>query len=152
MWLRYWESERLRVCGGGDSFWTTAVTSRAATPQRKNCYIKYEVTFENCEHSLIRVTGYGDLNKIFVLTLASDAFFTSLSSKTLILALITPWNTEGKDATLENTYLLSQHAPIVTDVRSLKAVVGLVPVDMETWGGTSESKTDMEEVDKFFYT
>lgn len=128
------------------------------------------MTFENREHSLIRVTGYGDLNKIFVLTLASDAFFTSLSSKMLILALITPWNTEGKDATLENTYLLSRRAPIVTDVRSLKAIVGLVPIgkrwgivdrtaatstryftDMETWGGTSESETDMEEVDEFFY-
>ncbi|KAI5984972.1 hypothetical protein EDC04DRAFT_2590569, partial [Pisolithus marmoratus] len=107
---------KLQVHGGGDSFWMTAITSRAATPQRKNCYIKYEVTFENHKHSLICVTGYGDLNKIFMLTLASDAFFTSLSSKMLILALITPWNTEGKDAMLENTYLLSWCAPIITDV------------------------------------
>ncbi|KAI6024551.1 hypothetical protein EDC04DRAFT_3143206 [Pisolithus marmoratus] len=27
---------KLWVCGGGDSFWMTAITSRAATPQRKN--------------------------------------------------------------------------------------------------------------------
>ncbi|KAI6028191.1 hypothetical protein EDC04DRAFT_2572975, partial [Pisolithus marmoratus] len=107
---------KLWVCGGGDSVQMTAVTSRAATLQRKNCYVKYEVTFENCKHSLICVTGYGNLNKIFMLTLASDAFFTSLCSKMLILALITPWNTEGKDATLENTYLLSRCAPIITDV------------------------------------
>ncbi|KAI5985406.1 hypothetical protein EDC04DRAFT_2590294, partial [Pisolithus marmoratus] len=82
---------------------------------------------------LICVTGYGNLNKIFMLTLASATFFTSLSSKMLILTLITPWNTEGKDATLENTYLLSQHTPIITDVQSLKAIVSLVPVGKQ-WG------------------
>ncbi|KAI6159326.1 hypothetical protein EDD17DRAFT_1613662 [Pisolithus thermaeus] len=144
----------------------TASSCRSITPERKNCYIKYEVTLETREHCLIHITGYGDLNKIFVMTLATGAFFKSLSGKTLILALITPWNTEGNDATLENTYLLSCHATIVTDVRSLKAVVGLVPVgkrwgiidrtpatsiqsfsDMGTWDGTrEEGESDIDDV------
>ncbi|KAI5987007.1 hypothetical protein F5J12DRAFT_867766, partial [Pisolithus orientalis] len=68
-----------------------------------------------------------------MLTLPPNKFFPSLSGKTLVLALITPWNTKGKDAANENTYLLSHHATIVTDVRSLKAVVGLVPVG-KWWG------------------
>ncbi|KAI5983266.1 hypothetical protein EDC04DRAFT_2592014, partial [Pisolithus marmoratus] len=117
---------------------------------------------------LIHITGYGNLNKIFMLTLAMDAFFASLSGKILVLALITPWNTEGNDATLENTYLLSCRATIVTDVQSLKAVVGLVPVgkrwgiidrtpaasiqsfeDKGTWDGMQEE--DESDVDKLFY-
>ncbi|KAI6001303.1 hypothetical protein EDD15DRAFT_2159011, partial [Pisolithus albus] len=124
---------KFRIRGGGDFFRTTTSSRRPATPERRNCYVKYEVTLETRQHCLIHVTGYGDLNKIFALTLATDRFFEALSGKTLVLALITPWNTEGKDAAVENTYLLSRRATIVTDIRSLKAVVGLVPVG-KRWG------------------
>ncbi|KIN97008.1 hypothetical protein M404DRAFT_161491 [Pisolithus tinctorius Marx 270] len=161
---------KLRICGGGDFFRTTAVSRRPAAPARRNCY--YEVILEAHNRHLVRVIGYGDLEKIFVLTLPSNKFFTSLSGKTLVLALITPWNTKGKDAASENTYLLSRRATIVTDVRSLKAVVGLVPVgkwwgiidrmsaasaqgfvDMGTWEGTpEENESETEDVDKLFYT
>ncbi|KIN99452.1 hypothetical protein M404DRAFT_73784, partial [Pisolithus tinctorius Marx 270] len=65
---------------------------------------------------------YGDLEKIFMLTLPPNKFFASLSDKMLILALITPWNTKGKDAVSENTYLLFCCATIVTNMQSLKAV------------------------------
>ncbi|KIO03138.1 hypothetical protein M404DRAFT_146306, partial [Pisolithus tinctorius Marx 270] len=124
---------KLQIRGGGNFFQTTAVSRRPAAPVRRNCYIKYEVILEARNRHLVRVIGYGDLEKIFVLTLPSNKFFASLSGKTLILALITPWNTKGKDTASENTYLLSCHATIVTDVRSLKAVVGLVPVG-KRWG------------------
>ncbi|KAI6151272.1 hypothetical protein BKA82DRAFT_4125839 [Pisolithus tinctorius] len=153
-------SGKLQIHGGGNFFQTAAVSHRPAAPARRNCYIKYKVILKACNHHLVQVIRYGDLEKIFMLTLPPNKFFTSLSSKTLVLALITPWNTKGKDTTSKNTYLLSHCATIVTNVQSLKAVVGLVPVgkwwsfvDMGTWEGTpEENESDMEDVDELFYT
>ncbi|KIO05663.1 hypothetical protein M404DRAFT_948071 [Pisolithus tinctorius Marx 270] len=105
---------KLQIHGGGNFFQTAAVSCRPAAPARRNCY--YEVILEARNHHLVQVIRYGDLEKIFVLTLPPNKFFTSLSGKTLVLALITPWNTKGKDTVSKNTYLLSRHATIVTDM------------------------------------
>ena len=77
--------------------------------------------------------SYGELEKIFVLTLPKDKFFKTLSGKLLVLALITPWDTEGKSGAEDNVYMTSRKASVVTDVRSLRAVVGLVET-RKRWG------------------
>lgn len=83
---------------------------------------------------LVHQTGHGELEKIFVLTLPTDQFFGALSGKTLALALVTPWvTTEVTKATFKNKYMSSERASIVMDVRSLRHVVGLVPIG-NRWG------------------
>ena len=77
--------------------------------------------------------GYGELEKIFVLTLPIDKFFKTLSSKSLVLALIAPWDTEGKSAAEDNVYMTSRKASLVTDLRSVQVVVGLVET-RRRWG------------------
>ncbi|KIK95759.1 hypothetical protein PAXRUDRAFT_776112, partial [Paxillus rubicundulus Ve08.2h10] len=62
-----------------------------------------------------------------------DTFFANLSGKSLTLALITPWNTDGKLESKENMYMTTHKASIVTDICSLKAVVGLVET-YKKWG------------------
>ena len=77
--------------------------------------------------------GYGELEKIFVLNLPIDKFFKTLSGKLLVLALIAPWDTEGKSAAEDNIYMTSRKASLVTDLRSVQAVVGLVET-RRRWG------------------
>jgi hypothetical protein len=89
--------------------------------------------FDAQAHGVITHVGYRDLERIFVLTLPPDEIFKSLKGKTLVLALITPWDTEGKSAAEENVFMTSQKAKIVTDVRSIQAVVGLVET-RNRWG------------------
>ena len=53
-------------------------------------------------------------------------FFGALGGKTIILMLVKPWDTNRKVASEENVFFKSQMARIIMDIRSLKAVVGLV--------------------------
>ena len=89
--------------------------------------------FETHSGTEVEYIGYGDLKKIFVLPLPPDAYWGSLGSTTLILALIVPWNTRGKSATEENVYMTSRLASVMTDVQNLEAVVGLVKM-RNRWG------------------
>ncbi|KAG8218033.1 hypothetical protein J3R82DRAFT_6238 [Butyriboletus roseoflavus] len=75
---------------------------------------------------LILLLLYGDLKRIIIITIPSNQFFGSLSSQTLALALVTPWNTDGEVALKENIYMTTCKASIITDIRRLKAVIGLV--------------------------
>ncbi|KAG0704212.1 hypothetical protein DFH29DRAFT_802240 [Suillus ampliporus] len=69
---------------------------------------------------------YGLLEKILVYQVPDDPFFADLSGKQQILVLLTPWKTEGQDAAKILTLVQAKLAPIVTDIRNVKAVVGLV--------------------------
>ncbi|KAJ8595509.1 hypothetical protein M405DRAFT_727936, partial [Rhizopogon salebrosus TDB-379] len=69
---------------------------------------------------------YGTLEKILVYQVPNDSFFAGLSGKQQILVLLTPWKTEGQDATKTLTFVQTTLAPIVTDIRNVKAVIGLV--------------------------
>ncbi|KIK97904.1 hypothetical protein PAXRUDRAFT_807196 [Paxillus rubicundulus Ve08.2h10] len=128
--LPLFSAGKLRIRNGGDTFRTKQVAHRSGNTARRNCYVK--VVFETCT-GVITTVSYGDLEKIFVLTIPTDDFFAKLGGETIALALITPWDTAGKDATKENVYITSRKASIVTDVRSLKAVVGLVET-RKRWG------------------
>lgn len=56
----------------------------------------------------------------------AEPFFGALRGKTIILALIKPWDTDGKVASEENVFFKDRRVKIIMDIRSLKAVVGLV--------------------------
>ncbi|KIM56270.1 hypothetical protein SCLCIDRAFT_132925, partial [Scleroderma citrinum Foug A] len=71
-------------------------------------------------------TGYSDLEKIIILAVPPGPFFGALGGKSVILALVKPWDMDGKVASKENVYFKDRRAMIIMDVRSLKAIVGLV--------------------------
>lgn len=71
-------------------------------------------------------TGYGDLEKIIALAVPTVPFFGALGGKSIILALVKPWDTDGKVASEETVFFKDRRARIIMDIRSLKAVVGLV--------------------------
>lgn len=71
---------------------------------------------------------YGQLQKILVCELPDDDIFQYLKGKTCLLALVIPCNADGCDATGvagPATYT-TVAAPVITDLRSIKAVVGRV--------------------------
>jgi hypothetical protein len=75
----------------------------------------------------VHSVGYGRLDQIMVYTLPKDDIFRNLSGCIHILARITPCNTENKDATEELTDYQTTYAPVVTDIRNIKGLIGRVP-------------------------
>jgi hypothetical protein len=69
---------------------------------------------------------YGRLEKILVCLLSNDTQWLGLAGKTLLLALIRPCQTGGRDATKEETRYSRNLASIITDLRNVKGVVGRV--------------------------
>jgi hypothetical protein len=69
---------------------------------------------------------YGRLEQIMVCELPVDPFLDELSGTMWLLALVTPCNTNGRDAIHEHTTYTTQTASVITDIRSIRAVVGRV--------------------------
>jgi hypothetical protein len=76
----------------------------------------------------VTTINYGVLDKILVCELDDDPFWRDLQSKTLLLALISPFKTNGVDAALQTVFYKSSEslATLVTDLRNIKACVGRV--------------------------
>jgi hypothetical protein len=68
--------------------------------------------------------------------LSDDAVFGAFRGKLRLFAHITPCKTDGKDASQELTFYDTETAPIITDLTTVRAVVGRV----ETTGGPSGRK------------
>ncbi|KAF9223907.1 hypothetical protein BS17DRAFT_754034 [Gyrodon lividus] len=120
------------IQNSGDTFRTKQVCRQSTALSWRNFYVRYEVVFQGRTEAITQIS-YGDLKKIVVLTTPIDPFFANLSGKSLALALIKPWNTDGKLTSKENVYMTTRKASIVTDICSLKAVVGLVETHKK-WG------------------
>lgn len=67
---------------------------------------------------------YGRLEKVIECQLPDDRAFGIFRGKLRLLAHIIPCKTDGKDATKELTYYHTETAPIITDLATVKAVVG----------------------------
>ena len=80
-----------------------------------------------------RQVFYGRLEYILVCELPDEDFFGALKGLTRLLALITPCNTNGKDATATVTTYSQMTAATITDLQSIEAVVGRVAT-RNTWG------------------
>ncbi|KAF9221683.1 hypothetical protein BS17DRAFT_844439 [Gyrodon lividus] len=117
---------KLRIQNAGDTFRTRFVTGQALPHRETVMSGYYEVVFQPHTGPVVRQISHGNLEKIVVLTLPTNDFFGNLSGRQLALALITPWDTQGNIASKDNMFLKSRRASIITDVRSLQAVIGLV--------------------------
>jgi hypothetical protein len=69
---------------------------------------------------------YGQLEKILVCLLSNNTQWLGLAGKTLLLALIRPCQTNGRDATKEETRYSRNLSSIITDLWNVKGVVGRV--------------------------
>lgn len=69
---------------------------------------------------------YGELNKILLCRIPSESFWGSLQGSEQLLALITPCQTYGKDAAKGAAEYKRSTAPIITDLKTVAAVVGRV--------------------------
>jgi hypothetical protein len=68
---------------------------------------------------------YGQLQRILVCKLPDNKFWgAQLCGTTCLLALITPCATKGEDATAEVVYYNRMNTDIVTDLRTIGAVIG----------------------------
>jgi hypothetical protein len=65
--------------------------------------------------------------------LGEEAIWDDLRGTTHILALITPWRTNGEDASLQTVIVSRTLVPIITDLRNICAAVGRVESRGE-WG------------------
>ena len=65
------------------------------------------MVFETRTGSVLVRTGYGDLEEIITLAVPAGPFFGVLGGKTIILALVKPWDTNGKVASEENVFFKS---------------------------------------------
>ena len=98
---------------------------------------------------MVKSLGYGDLEKLLVIDLPHDAFLADFSGQRVVLALITPWNTNGEDASKENVYMTTRKGSFITDVRVIQRVVGVVETRGK-WGiidRTMQSTMKADDID-----
>ncbi|KAI0662144.1 hypothetical protein C8Q70DRAFT_879661, partial [Cubamyces menziesii] len=120
---------KVRIGGGGDVLRAMiASRKRLGTHERDASYVRYEVLEPDPEGRIdVRRVHYGHLQAIFECTFdVLQTIWGSLAGNTLLLALITPCNTGGEDATTELTLYEGYRAQIVVDLQSIQAVVGRV--------------------------
>ena len=67
----------------------------------------------------VKILGYSDLKKILIITLPTNPLFANLSGEIIVLALVTPWDTNSKDASEDDVYMTSGKAVFITDIQSL---------------------------------
>jgi hypothetical protein len=79
---------------------------------------------------------YGRVEKVIECQLPDDTAFGAFRGKLRLFAHITPCKTDGKDASKELTFYDMETASIITDLTTVRAVVGRV----ETTGGPSGRK------------
>ncbi|KAG1729425.1 hypothetical protein EDD22DRAFT_788859 [Suillus occidentalis] len=115
--------KKVRIRHGGDSIRTNSAT-RISAKQRNASYIR--VNRVNGTLQVIQLVQYGRLEKILVCPLSNNTQWLGLAGKTLLLALIKPCQTGGRDATKEETRYSRNLASIITDLRNVKGVVGRV--------------------------
>ena len=76
---------------------------------------------------------YGQLERILVCSLGDERIWGDSRNSMLLLALVRPVKSDGEDAAL-TTVIFSQYlAPVITDLRNVKAVVGRVET-RRRWG------------------
>ncbi|KAG1744422.1 hypothetical protein EDB19DRAFT_1894563 [Suillus lakei] len=116
--------KKVHIQNGRDSIWTHSATRRSMKQRNSLSELdkvtEYELEYENCINGVLQVVWlvqYGRLKKILWLGLAG---------KTLLLALIQPCQTGGRDATKEETHYSRNLVSIITVLQNVKGVIGRV--------------------------
>jgi hypothetical protein len=94
---------------------------------------QYEIAFSREGEDEVLTINYGVLDRILVCSMGNESVWGNLRGTTHLLAVITPWRTNGQDAALETVFFKHTLVPIVTDLRNVCAVVGRVESRGE-WG------------------
>ncbi|KIK91865.1 hypothetical protein PAXRUDRAFT_830475, partial [Paxillus rubicundulus Ve08.2h10] len=118
-----WGKVRVR---GGDAMRTSFAIQRLRQESRDNTFVRYEVTYHGEKGQAITAIRYGQLEKILVCELGTQALWRDMKASTQILAVIRPCRTTGEAASQKLVEFRNFHEPIVTDLRSIKSVVGRV--------------------------
>ncbi|KAJ7450205.1 hypothetical protein FB451DRAFT_1146475 [Mycena latifolia] len=113
---------------GGDSIRCVCACGDGTHPERNMSYVRYEIQVPHDpeENTWVSEIFYGRIEEILVCNLPKEEFWGSLSDTTRLLAVITPCKTLGKDAAKKITAYKDMTKPIVTDLRTISAVVGRV--------------------------
>ncbi|KAG1902777.1 uncharacterized protein F5891DRAFT_948301 [Suillus fuscotomentosus] len=120
--------KKVRIQNGGDSIRTHSATSSSESTI-SHISSKYEHEYEdrvNGALHVVQLVQYGHLEKILVFSLSNDTQWRGLAGKTLLLVLIRPCQTEGRNATKEEARYSRNLASIITDLWNVKGVVGMV--------------------------
>ncbi|KAF8138858.1 hypothetical protein EV363DRAFT_1155114 [Boletus edulis] len=125
--MKVWGKLRIR---GGDLLRTSWALKRMklslSTEYRNNCYVRFEVTFDQDSNNAVTVIQYGRLEKILEFETGSQNTWRGLKNTYQLLALISPCKTSGKDALHQVVEYKDMKESIITDIRNIKAVVGRV--------------------------
>ncbi|KAF8839065.1 hypothetical protein BDN67DRAFT_991030 [Paxillus ammoniavirescens] len=134
---------KLRIRAGGDRICTAGCLRRSSKQSyRNNSFIRvstphlilYEIAwFDPNENPAATVIQYGRLERILVCQLGREQIWGNLRSSTLLLALISPVKTDGKDAAVDVVQYSRFSASIITDIRNVKAAVGCIKT-RRRWG------------------
>jgi hypothetical protein len=141
---------KFRMARGGDSVRCIMATSKKRS-ERNMSFVRVSITtvemYDRClttsqsQFELIVFDNpkvlYGRVEKIMECQLPDDPVFGIFKGKLRLLAHITPCKTDGKDATQELTTYHIETAGIVTDLSTIRAVVGRVQT---TGGGPGTQK------------
>ena len=96
--------------------------------------MQYEVEVENGDGAVSREIFYGRLELILECDIPDGKFWgRDLRGTTVILAVITPCVTMGKDATKQMTTYQHTTTQMVTDLRAISALIGRVQT-RNRWG------------------
>ena len=96
--------------------------------------MQYEVEVEDGDGELSREIFYGKLELILECPIPDNKFWgRDLRGTTVLLAVITPCVTMGKDATKQTTTYQHTTTQVVTDLRAINALVGRVQT-RNRWG------------------
>ena len=89
---------------------------------------QYEIEYKGD----LKHIDYGCIEKILVCRFpeAAARIFQGLTGRTIMIALLTPCQTAGKDATKELTSYTRKLATIATDLQNIQSVVS----QLQTWG------------------
>jgi hypothetical protein len=74
----------------------------------------------------VTTINYGVVEKFLVCPLDNEKVWGSLRNTTCLLAVVTPFRTQGEDAAITLTHYQETTASIVTDVRNIKRLAARV--------------------------
>ncbi|KAJ7029534.1 hypothetical protein C8F04DRAFT_962737 [Mycena alexandri] len=101
--------------------------------EREMSFVRYELQVQEDMGAWTNKVFYGRLEEILVCKLSTNKIWSNLAGKTRLLAVITPCATEGKDAARTVTFYTRMTQSIVTDLRTVVAVIGRAETRGE-WG------------------
>ncbi|KIK97621.1 hypothetical protein PAXRUDRAFT_135929 [Paxillus rubicundulus Ve08.2h10] len=114
---------KVHILSGGNAVWSHFAARLTAQPIQNSSYIQVRVTASQ-QYNLPNIGKTHRLEKILVFSLPDARIWRNLAGRMVVVALVMPCQTHGKNATQERTSYSQTLAMIATDLRNIKVVVG----------------------------